>query len=500
MFQPIQHFPSTGPSQGTPIQKPIVQRVAKGASEQAIPGLGEANFSTSLPSKLDGHQIEVVKPGLTQHSSFQNLSDSPHSSLYFTSPIGSDFGTPNHHLLSSRDSTPDHAEPGDVWRDVLSASNTPILSPPATPDHSTLASESMNESSSSQNTSLELDASFNSSEHDDLLNNSVNSQESFQLNNDPLLDKEIENDLSSARKNIETNSQGKSTRSHNVSIEDGDVFFDTEEGPSTPSVDSTTASAQDTISNNSQSDDSENRLVGTNEVPNSMATPQPSSPPPALTTILKQAELSDQEIKSLHDGNIVTTKRAGNPPTFTFHQLVDTDPAQAAARYWDLNNSNKFIDYLDSSKTTAESLKIQNSRLSNKSIESMEVNYIIQAPVIGAIRLKLKRDLIPLKNKNDVKISWELMEKSSSFSKNEGFIQFQAVDPSDSSNKNQQTKTLVTYQTSVDSPATWTIKPSLTENTFKGTFQKIMTMIHSQKSSSDKNILSSLENHVIQDD
>ena len=189
MFQPIQHFPSTGPSQGTPIQKPIVQRVAKGASEQAIPGLGERTSSVSLPRELDGHQIEEVQLGVTQHSSLPSLSDSPDSLEYSASNTNSDASAP--HPLSSRSSTPDHAELGEVWRDVLSAPNTPIPSPRPTPDHTILVSESINESSESQHASLELDNSFSSSEHDDFLNNAINSvnpYERSQRNHHPALD------------------------------------------------------------------------------------------------------------------------------------------------------------------------------------------------------------------------------------------------------------------------------------------------------------------------
>lgn len=174
---------------------------------------------------------------------------------------------------------------------------------------------------------------------------------------------------------------------------------------------------------------------------NSLDSADTSSPLNKLETFIAEQKLTTEDAETLRQGEMVshvTFKPNDYSAQFTFHQLIETDPASLAAAVFNPANGTHFIPRCE----TVDKIKSNNNTTS--------AEYSIKGPKIFGIRtnpyiLNLKNELTPLENQDSYKVVSTLQQQpgsESSLLKN--FTT--SLEVQDGSISDLASKSLVTYK------------------------------------------------------
>jgi hypothetical protein len=210
---------------------------------------------------------------------------------------------------------------------------------------------------------------------------------------------------------------------------------------------------------------------------NSLDSADTSSPLNKLETFITEQQLTTEDADTLRQGAIVshvTFNDQDCSAQFTFHQLIETDPASLAAAVFNPANGKHFIPRCD----TVDKIE------SNDNTTSAE--YKIKGPKMLTIRmspyiLNLKNELTPLENQDGYKVVSTLQQQPGSKSSLlENFTT--SLEVQDGSISALASKSLVTYKGNLQLQSTvgFVVKTALGENINKALKSKLTEVFTKQ--------------------
>ena len=180
---------------------------------------------------------------------------------------------------------------------------------------------------------------------------------------------------------------------------------------------------------------------------NSLDSADTSSPLNKLETFIAEQKLTPEDAETLRQGAIVshvTFKPNDYSAQFTFHQLIETDPASFAAAVFNPENGTHFIPMCD----TVD--KIQSNDNTTSAEYRIKEYVIVEVPFLGSVKtptciLNLTNELTRLENQDAYKVVSTLQQQTgseSSLLKN--FTT--SLEVQDGSISDLASKSLVTYK------------------------------------------------------
>ena len=180
---------------------------------------------------------------------------------------------------------------------------------------------------------------------------------------------------------------------------------------------------------------------------NSLDSADTSSPPNKIETFIAEQKLTPEDAETLRQGAMVrhvTFDPKDYSAQFTFHQLIETDPASFAAAVFNPENGTHFIPMCD----TVD--KIQSNDNTTSAEYRIKEYVIVEVPFLGSVKtptciLNLTNELTRLENQDAYKVVSTLQQQTgseSSLLKN--FTT--SLEVQDGSISDLASKSLVTYK------------------------------------------------------
>ena len=180
---------------------------------------------------------------------------------------------------------------------------------------------------------------------------------------------------------------------------------------------------------------------------NSLDSADTSSPPNKIETFIAEQKLTPEDAETLRQGAMVrhvTFDTKDYSAQFTFHQLIETDPASFAAAVFNPENGTHFIPMCD----TVD--KIQSNDNTTSAEYRIKEYVIVEVPFLGSVKtptciLNLTNELTRLENQDAYKVVSTLQQQTgseSSLLKN--FTT--SLEVQDGSISDLASKSLVTYK------------------------------------------------------